>query len=293
AKIVDIRAGRITEALGAGKVPVVAGFQGVSTERDVTTLGRGASDLTAVALAAVLEADVCEIYTDVTGVFSADPRIEPDAHKLSRLSFAEMLEISAAGGRVLQLRSAELARNHHVPMHVRSSFTWEPGTWIVEEDEEMEQAVVTAVVHDATLAKITVAGVPDKPGVAARLFRALADHTVNVDDIVQNVSVHGTTDISFTVPRSDVARAIEGVSGHLSDLGAKDVTSDEGIAKVSVIGAGMKSHPGVTATMFETLAEEGINIDLISTSTIRISCIVREEDVERAVRSLHRAFGLS
>jgi aspartate kinase len=295
AKIVDIRAGRITEALEAGKVPVVAGFQGVSTERDVTTLGRGASDLTAVALAAVLGADFCEIYTDVTGVFSADPRIVPDAHKLSRLSFEEMLEISAAGGRVLQLRSAEFARNHHVPLHVRSSFTWEPGTWILEEDESMveEEAVVTAVVHDVSQAKITVTGVPDKPGVAARLFRALADRSVNVDDIVQNASVHGTTDISFTVPRTDLAAAVEGVSGHLAALGATGVTSDEGIAKVSVIGAGMKSHPGVTATMFETLAGEGINIDLISTSTIRISCIVREEDVEGAVRALHRAFELA
>ncbi len=294
AKIVDIRAGRITEALEVGKVPVVAGFQGVSTDRDVTTLGRGASDLTAVALAAVLGADVCEIYTDVTGVFSADPRIVPDAHKLSRLSFEEMLEISAAGGRVLQLRSAEFARNHRVPLHVRSSFTWEPGTWILEEDVSMveEEAVVTAVVHDASQAKITVTGVPDKPGVAARLFRALADRSVNVDDIVQNASVHGTTDISFTVPRTDVNAAVEGVSGHLAILGAAGVTSDEGVAKVSVIGAGMKSHPGVTATMFETLAEEGINIDLISTSTIRISCIVREQDVERAVRALHRAFEL-
>ncbi|HLW45714.1 MAG TPA: aspartate kinase, partial [Acidimicrobiales bacterium] len=220
------------------------------------------------------------------------PRIVPDAHKLARVSFEEMLEIAAAGGRVLQLRSAEFARNHRVPIHVRSSFTWEPGTWIVEEDEAMEQAVVTAVVHDASQAKVTVAEVPDKPGVAARLFRALADRSINVDDIVQNASVHGATDISFTVPRTDLANAVEGVTGVLSDLGATGVTSDQGVAKVSVIGAGMKSHPGVTATMFETLAAEGINIDLISTSTIRISCIVREEDVERAVRALHRAFEL-
>ena len=292
AKIVDIRAGRITDALEAGTVPVVAGFQGVSTERDVTTLGRGASDLTAVTTAAVLGAEVCEIYTDVTGVFSADPRIVPDAHKLGRVSFEEMLEIAAAGGRVLQLRSAEFARNHGVPLQVRSSFTWEPGTWIVEEDESMEQAVVTAVVHDSSLAKVTVASVPDKPGIAARLFRALADRSVNVDDIVQNTSLHGTTDISFTVPRTDLATAVDGVTGLLPELGATGVSSDVGIAKVSVIGAGMKSHPGVTATMFETLADEGINIDLISTSTIRISCIVREEDVERAARALHRAFQL-
>ncbi|HVC14811.1 MAG TPA: aspartate kinase [Acidimicrobiales bacterium] len=293
AKIVDIRAGRITEALESGTVPVVAGFQGVSTDKDVTTLGRGASDLTAVALAAVLGAESCEIYTDVTGVFSADPRIVPDAHKLSRVSFEEMLEIAAAGGRVLQLRSAEFARNHRVPLQVRSSFTWEPGTWIVEEDEAMEQAVVTAVVHDSSQAKVTVAGVQDKPGIAARLFRALADRSVNVDDIVQNASVHGTTDISFTVPRTDLATAVDGVSGLLTELGATGVSSDQGISKVSVIGAGMKSHPGVTATMFETLAAEGINIDLISTSTIRISCIVREEDAERAVRVLHRAFDLA
>ena len=293
AKIVDIRAGRIIEALEAGKVPVVAGFQGVSTEHDVTTLGRGASDLTAVALAFFNDTATTEIYTDVTGVFSADPRIVPDAHKLSRVSFEEMLEIAAAGGRVLQLRSAEFARNHHVPLQVRSSFTWEPGTWIVEEDESMEQAIVTAVVHDVSQAKITVAGVPDRPGVAARLFRALADRAVNVDDIVQNASVRGTTDISFTVPRTQVAAAVEGVSEHIGELGGTGVTSDEGIAKLSVIGAGMKSHPGVTATMFETLAAEGINIDLISTSTIRISCIVREEDVERAARALHRAFELA
>lgn len=293
AKIVDIRAGRLTEALQAGKVPVVAGFQGVSTERDVTTLGRGASDLTAVALAAVLGADVCEIYTDVTGVFSADPRVVPDAHKLSRVSFEEMLEIAAAGGRVLHLRSAEFARNHNVPLQVRSSFTWEPGTWILEEDKSMEQAVVTAVIHDTSQAKVTVGGVPDKPGIAARLFRTLADVSVNVDDIVQNASVHGTTDISFTVPRTDLKTAVEAAGSLVEDLGADDVTSDEDVAKVSVIGAGMKTHPGVTATMFETLADEGINIDLISTSTIRISCIVRMEDVERAVRALHRAFELA
>ena len=293
AKIVDIRAGRLTEALAQGRVPVVAGFQGVSTERDVTTLGRGASDLTAVALAAVLGADVCEIYTDVTGVFSADPRVVPDAHKLSRVSFEEMLEIAAAGGRVLHLRSAEFARNHNVPLQVRSSFTWEPGTWIVEEDTSMEQAVVTAVIHDTSQAKVTVGGVPDKPGIAARLFRSLADVSVNVDDIVQNASVHGTTDISFTVPRTDLKTAVEVAGRLVEDLGADDVTSDEDVAKVSVIGAGMKSHPGVTATMFETLAEEGINIDLISTSTIRISCIVRVADAERAVRALHRAFELS
>jgi aspartate kinase len=293
AKIVEIRAGRITEALSAGKVPVVAGFQGVSTERDVTTLGRGGSDTTAVALAAVLGADVCEIYTDVTGVFSADPRVVPAAHRLPRISFEEMLEIAATGGRVLQLRAVEFARNHHVPLQVRSSFTWEPGTWIVEEDTSMEQAVVTAVTHDVSEAKVTVVGVPDRPGLAARLFRALADRGVNVDEIVQNTSVHGMTDISFTVPRTDLAAAVEVADGLSDELGATGVTSDDDVAKVSVIGAGMKSHPGVTATMFETLAAEGINIEMISTSTIRISCMVRGQEVERAVRALHGAFELS
>jgi aspartate kinase len=293
AKILEIRADRITEALAAGKVAVVAGFQGVSTDRDVTTLGRGASDLTAVAMAAVLGADACEIYTDVTGVFSADPRVVPDAKRLPRLSFEEMLEMSATGGRVLQLRSAEFARNHHVRLHVRSSFTWEPGTWVQEEDPSMEQAIVTAVTHDASEAKVTITRVPDRPGVAAHLFRALADRAVNVDMIVQNTSLHGTTDISFTVPKLDLAVSVEVCRALQAQLGADEVTSDADVARVSLVGAGMKTHPGVTATMFETLAEDGINIDMISTSTIRISCIVRTEDMEQAVRSLHGAFKLS
>ncbi len=293
AKIVEIRADRLREALAAGKVPVVAGFQGVSTARDVTTLGRGGSDTTAVALAAVLGADACEIYTDVTGVFSADPRVVPDAHRLPRISFDEMLEMAATGGRVLMLRSVEFARNHHVPLHVRSSFTWEPGTWVVEEDESMEQAVVTAVTHDASEAKVTVTDVPDRPGVAARLFRALADRSVNVDMIVQNTSQHGTTDISFTVPKVDLATSVSVCEDLRGELGVADVVADEDVARVSLVGAGMKSHPGVTATMFETLAKEGINIDMISTSTIRISCMVRAGEVEKGVRALHEAFELS
>ena len=292
AKIREVRADRLREALAAGRVPVVAGFQGVSTERDVTTLGRGGSDTTAVALAAVLGAEACEIYTDVTGVFSADPRVVPDAHRLGRVSFDEMLEIAATGGRVLQLRSVEFARNHHVPLHVRSSFTWEPGTWVVEEDESMEQATVTAVTHDTSEAKVTVTGVPDRPGVAARLFRALAERSINVDMIVQNTSLHGTTDISFTVPRVDLATAVEVSEGLKGELGATGVVSDDDVARVSLVGAGMKTHAGVTATMFETLAERGINIDMISTSTIRISCIVRTDRVEEAVRTLHTAFEL-
>jgi aspartate kinase len=292
AKILEIRPDRLREALAAGIVPVVAGFQGMSTERDVTTLGRGGSDTTAVALAAVLGADACEIYTDVTGVFTADPRVVPTAHRINRISFEEMLEIAATGGRVLNLRSVEFARNHNVPLHVRSSFTWEPGTWVVEEEADMEAAVVTAVTHDTSEAKVTVSGVPDRPGVAAQLFRALADRSINVDMIVQNTSAHGTTDISFTVPKTDLATSVETAQSHSDELGASGVSSDRDVSRVSLIGAGMKSHPGIAATMFETLAHEKINIDMISTSTIRTSCIVRTDDIERAVRCLHAAFAL-
>jgi len=292
AKILEIRPDRLREALAAGVVPVVAGFQGMSTERDVTTLGRGGSDTTAVALAAVLGADACEIYTDVTGVFTADPRVVPTAHRINRISFEEMLEIAATGGRVLNLRSVEFARNHNVPLHVRSSFTWEPGTWVVEEEADMEAAVVTAVTHDTSEAKVTVSGVPDRPGVAAQLFRALADRSINVDMIVQNTSAHGTTDISFTVPKTDLATSVETAQSHSDELGASGVSSDRDVSRVSLIGAGMKSHPGIAATMFETLAHEKINIDMISTSTIRTSCIVRTDDIERAVRCLHAAFAL-
>jgi aspartate kinase len=293
AKILEVRGDRLREALEAGRVAVVAGFQGVSVDRDVTTLGRGGSDTTAVALAASLGADACEIYTDVSGVFSADPRIVPEARKLGRVSFGEMLDIAASGGRVLSLRSVEFARNHHIPLHVRSSFTWEPGTWVVEEEPSMEQAVVTAVTHDVSEAKVTVTGVPDKPGIAARLFRALADRAVNVDTIVQNTSLHGTTDISFTVPKTDLAVSMDVAQDLAPQIGAGEVLADDGVAKVSIIGAGMRTHPGVSATMFETLAGAGINIEMISTSSIRISCVVRAEQVEEAVRQLHGAFELS
>jgi aspartate kinase len=292
AKILEVNADRVRAALAAGQVPVVAGFQGVSVDREITTLGRGGSDATAVALAAVLEADVCEIYTDVTGVFTADPRLVPEAHRINRISFDEMLEMAATGGRVLMLRAVEFARNHNVPLHVRSSFTWEPGTWVVEEDADMEEAVVTAVTHDTSEAKVTVSGVPDRPGVAAQLFRAQADRRINIDMIVQNASAHGTTDISFTVPKSDLAVSVEAAQISAAELGASGVASDSDISRVSLIGVGMKSHPGIAATMFETLANELINIDMISTSTIRTSCIVRTDDVERAVRSLHAAFEL-
>jgi aspartate kinase len=292
AKILEMRPDRIREALDAGLVPVVAGFQGVSTERDITTLGRGGSDVTAVALAAALKADVCEIYTDVTGVFSADPRVVTKARRIPKVSFDEMMEIAATGGRVLMLRSVEYARRHGVPLHVRSSFTWEPGTWIVEEDPTMEEAVVTAVTDDTSEAKITVGGVPDRPGVAARLFRQLADHGVNVDMVVQNTSAKGITDISFTVAKTDLAVASETCDKVKDEIGATEVTSDDNIGRVSIIGAGMKSNPGVTALMFETLSENGINIEMISTSSIRISCVIRAERVADAVRHLHTAFGL-
>ena len=293
AKILEIRPARLLEALAAGIVPVVAGFQGVSSTRDVTTLGRGGSDTTAVALAATLGADRCEIYTDVSGVFSADPRIVSRARRLRSVSFDEMLEIAATGGRVLALRSVEFARNHHVRLHVSSAFTWEPGTWVMEEDATMEQPVVSAVTSDVTEVKLTITGVPDKPGIAASLFRALADHAVNVDMIVQNTSHDGTTDISFTVPRNELKVALSATEELKPDLGAKEVLVDETIAQVSVIGAGMKTNPGVTATMFESLAKEEINIQMISTSPIRISCVVAAASADRAVRVLHDAFELS
>jgi len=292
AKILEMRPDRIREALDNDLVPVVAGFQGVSTDRDITTLGRGGSDVTAVALAAALNADVCEIYTDVTGVFSADPRIVSKARRIPKVSFDEMLEISATGGRVLMLRSVEFARRHGVPLHVRSSFTWEPGTWIVEEDPTMEEAVVSAVTDDVSEAKITVGGVPDRPGVAARLFRELADRGINVDMIVQNISAKGMTDISFTVAKTDLDNASIACEKVKDEIGATDVTKDDSIGRVSIIGAGMKSNPGVTALMFETLSTNGINIEMISTSSIRISCVMRADKVAEAVRILHTAFGL-
>ncbi|MHB2027868.1 MAG: aspartate kinase, partial [Acidimicrobiales bacterium] len=260
AKILEMRPDRIRDALGDGLVPVVAGFQGVSTQKDVTTLGRGGSDVTAVALAHALGADVCEIYTDVTGVFSADPRVVPKARRLERISFDEMLEIAATGGRVLMLRSVEFARRHRVPLHVRSSFTWEPGTWIVEEDPIMEEAIVSAITDDVSEAKITVAGVPDHPGVAATLFRELADAGINVDMIVQNTSAHAVTDISFTVAKVDLESAMLAVKRVQPIIGAETVSSDDNIGRVTIVGAGMKSSPGVTALMFETLSANGINI---------------------------------
>lgn len=292
AKILEVKGDRAREALEQGKVCVVAGFQGVSTDKEITTLGRGGSDTTAVALAAALDADACEIYTDVTGVFSADPRIVPQARKLAKINFDEMLEMAGAGSKVLALRSVEFARNHNVPLHVRSSFTWEPGTWVTSEEPSMEDPIISGVVTDVSEAKVTVLGVPDQPGVSAALFEPLAAKNVNVDMIVQNTSTEGHTDISFTVPRADLKVAQEVVAQVAVQIEAKGVTHDNDIAKVSLVGAGMKTSPGIAAKMFRTLADEGVNIEMISTSTIRISVVVAASDVELAARSLHTAFGL-
>jgi len=307
AKIKAVRGQRLRDALADGQVPVVGGAQGMSVDREVTFLGRGGSDTTAVALAHALGADACEMYTDVPGVFSADPRLVPTARRLGFLAYEELLEMCASGCPKPDMRAVEYARNHGVRLHVRSSFTWEPGTWVVDADEvekrrsenshmegrAMEQAIVTAVVHDTSEAKLTVTHVPDRPGVAARLVRLLADADVNMDMIVQNVSLDGTTtDISFTVPKSDLAVSLATCRDHADEVGATDVLADADIAKVSLIGAGMKTHPGVAATTFEALAEAGINIEMISTSPIRISCVVRADAVERAVEALHNAFEL-
>ena len=293
AKIVDIRAHRIHEALDADQIVLVAGFQGVSTAFEVTTLGRGGSDLTAVALAAALDADVCEIFTDVEGVFTADPRIVPEARKLETISYEEMLELSASGGKVLMLRSVEFARNHGVRIHVRSSFSDAEGTLVTSQEELMEQPIISGIAHDTSEAEITILGVPDRPGIAARVFRQLADETVNVDMIVQNVSADGHTDISFTVPKSELVRIGPVLQAVAAEVGARGVAQDSEIAKISLVGAGMKSNPGVAADMFDALAEAGINIGIISTSSIRISCVVPVADVERAVKVVHDKFRLS
>jgi aspartate kinase len=293
AKIVEIRPGRIRESLEAGNVVIVAGFQGLSTTYDITTLGRGGSDTTAVALAAALSAEACEIYTDVPGVFTADPRIVPDARMIDRISYEGMLELAASGAKVLQLRSVEYARRNNVQLHVRSSFTDEQGTWVVEEDEPgMEQALISGVALDVEEAKVTLEEVPDRPGIAASIFKAVAADGINVDMIVQNVSHEGKTDVSFTIPREDLARLERLLSGVVKDVGAFRFSTDGDIAKISLVGAGMKSHPGVAAEMFDALASEGVNIEMISTSSIRISCVVRAADAERAVQAIHTRFGL-
>jgi aspartate kinase len=293
ARIVKVDAGRVARALDSGTIAIVAGFQGVSTTDDVTTLGRGGSDMTAVALAAALGADVCEIYTDVDGVFTADPRLVPDARKLAAVSYEEMLELATSGARVLMSRCVETARNHGIPIHVRSSLSGVEGTWVTAEGEPMEQAIIAGIAHDTSEAKVTVTGVPDRPGIAARVFRPLADAGVNIDMIVQNVSAEGHTDISFTLPKEDLRRAHAALEQVRLDVGALDVVTDDDIARVSLVGAGMKTHPGVAADMFDALADAGINIEIISTSPIRISCVVRAGDIERAVKVVHERFRLA
>ena len=296
AKILEVKGDRVRAAINDKKVAVVAGFQGISTAKEITTLGRGGSDTTAVALAAALQADSCEIYTDVTGVFTADPRVVRQARKVPVLQFDEMLEMAGAGSKVLALRSVEFARNHDVPIHVRSSFTWEEGTWVVgrhhERMKNMEEPVISGVVQDASESKITILGVPDRPGVSADIFEALAKANVNVDMIVQNTSTAGTTDISFTVPKADVATAEPVMARVAKQLNAGAVTHDDGIAKVSLVGAGMKTSPGVAAKMFRVLADNGVNIEMISTSTIRVSVVVRAAMMQTAVQALHTAFDL-
>ena len=292
AKILEVRADRIREAIDAGMVPVVGGAQGVSPERNVTFLGRGGSDTTAVALAHALKADACELYTDVSGVFTTDPRIVAGARKMAKISFDELLEMTAAGCPKPAMRAVELARLYNVKLHVRSAFTWEPGTWVTEEDPSMEQAIVSAVTHDLGDAKLTLTGVPDRPGVAASIFGRLADRDVNVDMIVQNVSAAGITDISFTVPQDQLDVAQAELRSLAAEIGARDVATDRKIARVTIVGAGMKSHPGVAAQMFRTLADANINIEMISTSAIRLTCVVHEDSAERAVQVLHDAFEL-
>jgi aspartate kinase len=295
ARIIDVRADRIREALNDDLIVLVAGFQGVSTSRDVTTLGRGGSDTTAVALAAAIGAEVCEIYTDVAGVFTADPRVVPGARKLPQVSFEEMLEMAASGAKVLQLRSVEYARTHGVRMHCRSSFDESPGTFVIGEEETMEHPLITAVTHSTEEARITLLGVPDRPGAAAAIFRALADANCNVDTIIQNEPLEEGRDaeVSFTIGSDDLRAAERALGPVMAELGIAEIDTDPEIGKVSIIGAGMRSHPGVAAQVFETLAAKDINIEMISTSPIKISCVIRSEDVPEAVQALHEVFQLS
>ena len=298
ARIIDVTPGRIQEALKEDAIAIVAGFQGISQDtKDVTTLGRGGSDTTAVALAAALEADVCEIYTDVDGVFSADPRIVPAARKLKSVTYEEMLELAASGAKVLHLRCVEYARRFELPIHVRSSFSNLEGTWVVSDQPEggnMEQAIISGIAHDKTEAKITIVGVPDRAGVAARIFQSIADSDINIDMIVQNVSAAATglTDISFTLPRTEGSKATSIVQKLQGEIGFQSIQYDDQIGKLSLIGAGMRSHPGVTATFFAAMADAGVNIEMISTSEIRISIVCRQSDVDRAVKAAHTAFEL-
>ena len=292
ARILEITPKRVQEAMDQGKIVLVAGFQGVSTEKDVTTLGRGGSDTTAVALAHALSADVCEIYTDVDGVYTANPSLVAKARKIDEISYDEMLEMAAAGAQVLAVRAVEYARKYDIPLHVRSSFTDYEGTWVREEDDTMESPIIRSVTYTTDEAKVTIRGVPDRPGVAAEVFSALADAHVNVDMIIQNSSEEGHTDISCTIPSEDSLAADRVLQNLVRDLGAKGFSSNEAIAKVSVIGAGMRTNPGVAAKMFRSLADLGINLDMISTSPIKISVVMERSRADEAVRTLHTAFGL-
>lgn len=301
AKIIDVTPGRIEAAIGEGAIAIVAGFQGVSqTTKDITTLGRGGSDTTAVALAVALEADVCEIYSDVDGIFTADPRIEPRARKVPRISYEETLEMAAQGAKILHLRCVEYARRYGMPIHVRSSFSEKEGTWVVKaedvvtEGSSMEAAIITGVAHDRSQAKITVVGVPDKPGEAAAIFRAVAEAQINIDMIVQNVSAAATslTDISFTLPRGEGQTAMTALSRLQDAVGFDSLQYDDSVGKVSIVGAGMSSSPGISARFFEALSEAGVNIEMISTSEIRVSVVVAETQVEAAVNAAHAAFDL-
>ncbi|AYN40243.1 aspartate kinase [Streptomyces sp. NPDC028722] len=298
ARIIDVTPGRIRTALDEGNIAIVAGFQGVSQDKkDITTLGRGGSDTTAVALAAALDAEVCEIYTDVDGVFTADPRVVKKAKKIDWISFEDMLELAASGSKVLLHRCVEYARRYNIPIHVRSSFSGLQGTWVSSEpigDKQVEQAIISGVAHDTSEAKITVVGVPDKPGEAAAIFRTIADAAINLDMVVQNVSAASTglTDISFTLPKTEGRKAIDALERNRSGIGFDSLRYDDQIGKISLVGAGMKTNPGVTASFFEALSNAGVNIELISTSEIRISVVTRADDVAEAVRAVHTAFGL-
>ena len=308
ARIVDVTPGRIQEALRENAIPIIAGFQGVSQDtKDITTLGRGGSDLTAVALAAALYADVCEIYTDVDGIFSADPRIAPKARQVPRITYDEMMELAAAGAKVLHLRCVEYAKRFDLPIHVRSSFSDKEGTFVIADLNDqsklkklskvgaiMEQPIIAGVAHDLGDAKITVVGVPDRPGMAAAIFQAVADAGINMDMIVQNVSVHesGATDVTFTCPRADATKAELALRRIEKEVNFKDIDTDENIGKISLVGAGMRSHPGVSATFFKAIADAGVNVEMISTSEIRISVVTRADDAEKAVTAIHTAFGL-
>ena len=292
ARISRIENDRIIDNLKAGRVVVVPGFQGIDETGNITTLGRGGSDTSAVALAAALKADSCEIYTDVEGIYTTDPNVVQKARKIPRISYDEMLEMASLGAKVLQIRSVEFAKKYNVPLHVRSTFTETEGTWVTKEDEDMEKVVVSGVTYDKNQAKVSILGVPDKPGIASKIFGPIAESNINVDMIIQNISTDEHTDLTFTVPRTELSQALDIVRPIGKDIGAKDIITDDGVAKVSIVGTGMRSHSGIASKMFKALAEEGINIMMISTSEIKVSCVIESKYTELAVRVLHEAFDL-